>query len=110
MAIGVWGAVFGIAMALGPALGGLLVQISSWRAVFIVNLPVGLVAIILTALFVPESKAAKARRIDPLGQVLVIAALATLTYGIIDGPARPAGHRRGRSSCSRARRSAGSRW
>ncbi len=86
MAIGVWGAVFGISMALGPALGGLLVQISSWRAVFIVNLPVGLVAIILTALFVPESKAAKARRIDPLGQVLVIAALATLTYGIIDAP------------------------
>ncbi len=86
MAIGVWGAVFGVSMALGPVLGGVLVQISSWRAVFLVNLPVGLIAIILTALFVPESKAEHARRIDPIGQVLVIAGLATMTYGIIDAP------------------------
>src|ERR1700761_5460433 len=86
MAIGVWGAVFGVSMALGPVLGGGLVQISSWRAVFIVNVPVGLIAIALTALFVPESKAERPRRIDPIGQVLVIAALATLTYGIIDAP------------------------
>jgi EmrB/QacA subfamily drug resistance transporter len=86
MAIGVWGAVFGVSMALGPVLGGVLVQISSWRAVFLVNLPVGVIAIVLTALFVPESKADHARRIDPVGQVLVIAALATLTYGIIDAP------------------------
>ena len=86
MAIGVWGAVFGVSMALGPVLGGVLVQISSWRAVFLVNLPVGVIAIVLTALFVPESKADHARRIDPIGQLLVIAALATLTYGIIDAP------------------------
>jgi EmrB/QacA subfamily drug resistance transporter len=86
MAIGVWGAVFGVSMALGPVLGGVLVQISSWRAVFLVNLPVGAIAIVLTALFVPESKADHARRVDPVGQVLVIAALATLTYGIIDAP------------------------
>ena len=86
MAIGVWGAVFGVSMALGPVLGGVLVQISSWRAVFLVNLPVGVIAIVLTALFVPESKAEKARRIDLVGQLLVIAALATMTYGIIDAP------------------------
>src|SRR6202050_29189 len=49
MAIGVWGAVFGVSMALGPVLGGVLVQISSWRAVFLVNLPVGVIAIVLTA-------------------------------------------------------------
>jgi EmrB/QacA subfamily drug resistance transporter len=85
-AIGVWGAVFGVSMALGPVLGGVLVQISSWRAVFLVNLPVGVIAIVLTALFVPESKAGHARRVDPVGQLLVIAALATLTYGIIDAP------------------------
>jgi MFS family permease len=78
--------VFGVSMALGPVLGGVLVQISSWRAVFLVNLPVGLIAIVLTALFVPESKADHARRVDPIGQVLVIVALATLTYGIIDAP------------------------
>jgi EmrB/QacA subfamily drug resistance transporter len=86
MAIGVWAAVFGVSMALGPVLGGVLVQVSSWRAVFLVNLPVGAIAIVLTALFVPESKAGHARRIDPVGQLLVIAALATLTYGIIDAP------------------------
>jgi EmrB/QacA subfamily drug resistance transporter len=86
MAIGVWGAVFGVSMALGPVLGGALVQISSWRLVFFVNVPVGIIAIALTAMFVPESKADHPRRIDPIGQVLVIVALATLTYGIIDAP------------------------
>jgi EmrB/QacA subfamily drug resistance transporter len=86
MAIGVWGAVFGISMALGPVIGGVLVQVSSWRAVFFVNVPVGAIAIVLTALFVPESKSDRPRRIDPVGQVLVIVALATLTYGIIDAP------------------------
>jgi EmrB/QacA subfamily drug resistance transporter len=85
-AIGVWGGVIGISMALGPVLGGLLVDSVSWRAVFLVNLPVGLLAIVLTALFVPESRAARPRRIDPVGQVLVIVALASLTYAIIEGP------------------------
>ena len=83
-AIGVWGAMFGISMALGPVLGGFLVSAISWRAIFLVNLPVGLVAIVLTALFVPESRALRPRRIDPVGQVLVIAALAMLTYAIIE--------------------------
>ncbi len=85
-AIGVWGGVIGISMALGPVLGGALVDSFSWRAVFLVNLPIGLLAIVLTALFVPESRADRPRRIDAVGQVLVIVALATLTYGIIDGP------------------------
>jgi EmrB/QacA subfamily drug resistance transporter len=84
-AIGLWGAVFGLSMALGPVLGGVLVDASSWRLVFLVNLPVGLVAIILTALFVPESRAPHARRFDPVGQVLVILALSSLTYAIIEG-------------------------
>jgi EmrB/QacA subfamily drug resistance transporter len=86
MAIGVWGATFGLSMALGPIVGGALVDAVSWRAVFLVNVPVGLVAIGLTALFVPESRAARPRRIDPPGQVLVIVGLATLTYAIIEGP------------------------
>jgi EmrB/QacA subfamily drug resistance transporter len=84
-AIGVWGAVFGISMALGPVLGGLLVSAISWRAIFLVNLPIGLAAIALTALFVPESRAPRPRRIDPVGQILVIAALASLTYALIEG-------------------------
>ena len=85
-AIGVWGAMFGISMALGPVLGGVLVDSVGWRSVFIVNVPIGIGAIILTALFVPESRARRPRRPDPVGQVLVIVALATLTYAIIEGP------------------------
>jgi EmrB/QacA subfamily drug resistance transporter len=87
-AIGVWGAVFGLSMALGPVLGGVLVDSVSWRAVFFVNLPIGIVAIALTAMFVPESRAPRPRRLDPIGQLLVIVALATLTYAIIEGPRR----------------------
>jgi EmrB/QacA subfamily drug resistance transporter len=73
-------------MALGPVLGGLLVEAVGWRAIFWVNVPVGIAAIVLTARFVPESRAARARRADPLGQVLVIVLLATLTYAIIEAP------------------------
>jgi EmrB/QacA subfamily drug resistance transporter len=85
-AMGVWGAVFGISLALGPVLGGLLVTTVSWRAIFWINVPIGIAAIAATQLFVPESKAATARRFDPWGQLLIIVTLATLTYGVIEGP------------------------
>jgi EmrB/QacA subfamily drug resistance transporter len=84
-AIGIWGAAFGVSAALGPVLGGLLVSSISWRAIFFINIPFGIAAIVLGALFVPESRAPRPRRLDPVGQVLVIAALASLTYGIIEG-------------------------
>ena len=84
-AIGIWAAVVGISMALGPVLGGVLVGLS-WRAVFLVNIPIGLAAIALTARFVPESRAPRPRRPDPVGQVLVIVLLASLTSAIIEGP------------------------
>jgi EmrB/QacA subfamily drug resistance transporter len=87
MAVGVWGAVPGISMALGPIVGGALVDAFSWRAVFLVNLPIGVAAVILAALFVPESRAPRPRRVDPVGQILIIVALASLIYGIIDAPA-----------------------
>jgi EmrB/QacA subfamily drug resistance transporter len=86
-AIGIWGAVNGIAMAVGPVLGGVLVQNVGWRSIFWVNIPVGIAAVLLTTLFVPESKAPAGRRNDPLGQVLVTVMLASLTYAIIEGPA-----------------------
>jgi len=85
-AIGIWGGVVGISMALGPVVGGLLVDTVGWRGIFWVNIPVGLAAIALTALFVPESRAPRPRRVDPVGQVLVIVTLAALIYGIIEGP------------------------
>jgi MFS family permease/DNA-binding MarR family transcriptional regulator len=84
-AIGIWAAVVGISMALGPVLGGVLVALS-WRAVFLVNIPIGVAAIALTVRFVPESRAPRPRRPDPIGQVLVIAMLASLTSAIIEGP------------------------
>jgi len=85
-AIGVWGGVFGLSMAMGPVIGGALVDSVGWRGVFWVNIPVGIAAILFTALFVPESKAARARRPDPIGQILIVAMLGSLTYGIIEGP------------------------
>ena len=85
-AIGLWGAVFGASLALGPVVGGALVASVGWRGIFWVNIPVGVAAIILTALFVPESRAARARRVDPVGQALIVVLLASLTYGIIEGP------------------------
>ncbi len=84
-AIGVWGGVVGISMALGPLVGGALVDSVGWRWVFLVNVPVGLLALLLTAVYVPESRAARPRRLDPVGQLLVIVALASLTYAIIQG-------------------------
>jgi EmrB/QacA subfamily drug resistance transporter len=85
-AIGIWGGVFGLSIAAGPPLGGLLVDSVGWRGIFWVNIPIGVAAIVLTALFVPESRAARPRRVDPVGQVLVIVTLASLTYAIIEGP------------------------
>jgi EmrB/QacA subfamily drug resistance transporter len=85
-ALGFWGAVFGLSMALGPVLGGALVATVGWRGIFWVNIPVGIAAIVLTALVVPESRAARPRRVDPVGQVLIIVMLASLTYAIIEGP------------------------
>jgi EmrB/QacA subfamily drug resistance transporter len=85
-AVGVWGAVFGISLALGPVLGGVAVSSIGWRAIFWLNIPVGLAAIALTLLYVPESKAPSPRRFDGVGQALVIVLLATLTFGIIEAP------------------------
>jgi EmrB/QacA subfamily drug resistance transporter len=86
-AIGAWSGTFGIGMAVGPALGGALAAAWGWRALFWINIVPGLVAIIAAGLFIPPQRPARARRLDPPGQVLVIAFLALLTYGIIEGPA-----------------------
>ncbi|WKK22053.1 MFS transporter [Streptomyces olivoreticuli] len=86
-AIGVWGGVVGISMAAGPIVGGALVESVGWRSIFWINLPVGLLALVMTARFVPESRAPKPRRPDPVGQLLVIALLGSVTYGIIEGSA-----------------------
>jgi EmrB/QacA subfamily drug resistance transporter len=85
-AVGVWGAVFGASMAAGPIVGGALVSSVGWEWIFLMNVPLGLIAIALLLRFVPESKAATPRRFDPVGQALVIVLLSSVTYGIIEAP------------------------
>ncbi|MFJ4479611.1 MFS transporter [Streptomyces xanthochromogenes] len=85
-AIGVWGGVVGISMAAGPIVGGVLVETVGWRSIFWLNLPVGLLALFLTWRYIPESRAPKPRRPDPVGQLLIIALLGSLTYAIIEVP------------------------
>src|SRR5579875_2409837 len=86
MAIGVWGGVIGISLGLGPVVGGLLIELVGWRGIFWVNVPIGVAAFVLAALFIPESRAPRARRPDPIGQALVVITLAALTYSIIEAP------------------------
>ncbi len=85
-AVGIWGAVFGIAMGAGLPAGGLLTQTLGWRSIFWINVPIALLAVVLAALFVPESRAARPRRIDAVGQVLVCVMLPALIAAIIEGP------------------------
>jgi EmrB/QacA subfamily drug resistance transporter len=85
-AVGVWGAVFGVSMSLGPIVGGALVSTVGWEWIFLINVPLGLAAIALVMRFVPESKAPTPRRFDAVGQVLVVVLLSSVTYGIIEAP------------------------
>ena len=85
-AIGVWGGVVGISMALGPIVGGALIEFVDWRAVFWINLPICALAILLTAIFVPESKSATMRDVDPIGQGLGMAFLFGIVFVLIEGP------------------------
>lgn len=85
-AVGIWGAVAGVSLGVGPLIGGALTQTIGWRSIFWINLPIGIVAALLAARFVPESKAARARPFDPVGQALVLIGLAALTWGVIEGP------------------------
>ena len=85
-AIGVWGGVVGISMALGPIVGGALIDLVDWRAVFWINMPICALAIVLTAIFVPESRSATMRDVDPIGQGLGMAFLFGIVYVLIEGP------------------------
>ncbi|WP_349632152.1 MFS transporter [Acidithrix sp. C25] len=86
-AIGIWGAVIGVSMALGPILGGALVDSVGWRSIFWINVPIGIAAFVLAGKFIPESRADHARKLDPIGQLLILTFLASATFGIIEGPA-----------------------
>jgi EmrB/QacA subfamily drug resistance transporter len=83
-AIGVFGSMTGLSLALGPILGGALVDGFGWQSVFWINVPIVVAAVVCTALFVPESRAARARRFDPVGQILVILVLGGVVDAIIE--------------------------
>src|SRR3954454_4974332 len=82
-AFGVFGAVTGVAVAVGPVLGGALTSGLSWRWIFFVNVPVGIAALAVAVREVEESRDPHARRPDWLGFVTFSAALAALVYGLI---------------------------
>jgi EmrB/QacA subfamily drug resistance transporter len=83
-AIGIWAAVSGLALALGPVIGGAIVGLWSWRGIFWFNLFFGLIALILAAITVPESSDPTAARVDTLGTILGAGALAAVMFAIID--------------------------
>ncbi|MCX4530816.1 MFS transporter [Streptomyces sp. NBC_00841] len=85
-AIGVWASVFGLSMAAGPVTGGALIAGIGWRSVFWVNAPVIVVALALSAVFVPESRAQRAQRLDMPGQALLTAVIGISVGVLIEGP------------------------
>jgi EmrB/QacA subfamily drug resistance transporter len=88
VAFGVWGAITGVAVAVGPLLGGALTSGLSWRWIFFVNLPVGIAALVLTVLRVHESKLPQAPRPDWVGVATFTFALASLVYALIESGSR----------------------
>ncbi len=86
LAIGLWGAVTGAAIALGPIVGGWLLQAFDWRAIFFVMAPVAALAGVLVAGYVPSSRDPRAPRTDRLGFALSTAAVGLLVYTIIEAP------------------------
>ena len=84
-AVGVWGAVAGVAAASGPIVGGGLVAAFDWRAVFFVNVPIGLVALLLAARHLPPRAEAASTGLDPAGQLTGVLALSLLVFGLIEG-------------------------
>jgi EmrB/QacA subfamily drug resistance transporter len=86
IAIGVWSAVSGLAVAIGPVAGGALLRHFSWSSVFYVSVPVAAVALIGGRLLLPESRDADAGRFDPVGALLSVAGIALLTWAVIEAP------------------------
>ncbi len=85
-AIGIWSAVSGMAVAIGPVSGGVLLRHFTWSSVFYVNVPLVVLALIAGRLLLPESRDPRAGRFDPLGALLSAAGITLLTWTIIEAP------------------------
>ncbi len=84
-AFGVWGAVAGLAGIAGPTLGGLIVANWSWRWIFYVNLPIGVLALAATVLVVPDLRTGRRHRLDVVGVALASSGLLAIVFGVIEG-------------------------
>ena len=91
-AIGTWSGFSAITTALGPVLGGWLIQHASWRWIFFINMPIAAVVVVISLWRVPESCGAEAKRLDYLGALAVTLGLGTLIYGLIESPLLGWGH------------------
>ncbi|MCW2666735.1 MAG: drug resistance transporter, EmrB/QacA subfamily, partial [Frankiales bacterium] len=91
-ALGIFGAVIGLATTLGPLLGGALIELDvlglGWRAIFLVNLPIGLAALALAVPFLTESRSPQADRLDLVGALLVVVGLFLVIFPLVEGRAR----------------------
>ena len=86
-AIGAWSGFAGVGSAIGPFIGGYLIQAVSWRLIFVINVPIAAVVVAVSLRHVPESRdISSTGRVDIAGGVLVTLGLVGLTYGLIDGP------------------------
>ncbi|MGW0855545.1 DHA2 family efflux MFS transporter permease subunit [Streptomyces sp. NPDC002690] len=84
-AMGIWGMVAGFATLSGPTVGGVLVSVAGWRWIFLVNVPVGLAALVLTFLVVPDLRPGRRHRLDVVGVTIATAALFCLAFGLQEG-------------------------
>src|SRR5262245_3613481 len=87
-AIGIWSGISGLGVAVGPTLSGWLLEHFNWTSVFLVHVPIVIVALIAGRALVPASRADRSPRLDPVGAILSLAGLVALTYGLIEAPDR----------------------
>jgi EmrB/QacA subfamily drug resistance transporter len=88
LAIGIWAGTAGVAVALGPIVGGLLLEHYSWRAVFLINPPVAVLVLVVNFFAIRDSRGGRRGRFDVFGAVLSVAAMTTLVWTVIEAPRR----------------------
>ena len=87
-AIGIWAGISGVAIALGPVIGGFLLVHYWWGSIFLINVPVCILALVVGRMIIPNSRDLDAQRLDPVGAGLSIVGLVALVYGIIEAPGK----------------------
>ncbi|HWY80090.1 MAG TPA: MFS transporter [Candidatus Sulfotelmatobacter sp.] len=85
-AIGIWSGFAGGVAALGPLVGGWLVQVLGWPSIFYINIPLGLLALFLTIRYIPESRNIESTKLDIQGAILIFLSLLGISYGLISAP------------------------